>query len=857
MKNRHQINKCRKQSLLKKITHRIMLLTIICLLGVISSIVISSLLIVKRIDWTLEQISEEKIGTFQVFFQTLITSVLRNRILARDATTSQKEQLLRQIRWRNPAILDILLVQNDGKVIAQSSRSLRPKLNKIQEQPWLHNLQDVTQVWFGLVTYELNNYSVTMVVKLTDELGLPYDNVNLVTRIDLNELLRQLTNTQGKENNIYIIDQINNVNRIILHRDIRLLQSHINSYQIDFNNLERLTIEQSPSQELVFAYHKRFDIFLGEKWLDYLDNLVWVVTIEQPFLDTIYPFIPIVIVLILVLIIIIIIIVYIFVFIKKRVIEPIKNLQLAIKQINNNQFDLELTIENNDELGELYNGFNKMTKQLKESFETLETRVQERTIQLEKANQVKREFIGNINHELRTPLNHIIGYSERLYQDNFLNSEQKKQLEIINNSSQHLLSLINQILDISKIEAGQMRQEKNSFNLSQLLTNVQEMFALNCRLKGLEFAVENNLEEKLNYIYADQKKLKQILINLLNNAIKFTEKGSVRIVVYQEDGGYFNSSNNENYYDLILQIKDTGKGISPQEISKLFKPFEQTETGRNIAQGSGLGLYITHQFIEVMEGKITVDSLPDIGTTFTIKIPVELVKKETILSQTIPQKVIGLAPNQPHYRILVVDDDLPSGNLLVNLLSSIGLSVQVAYNGQQAISLWEEWQPHLIWMELELPIMDGFKAIESIKNTTTELFPYIIVLTADASENVRQKALSSGCDDFVAKPFQRAVIWEKMRQYLGLQYVYKSDTKQTQLTSHTEVNPTVLEQMPQDWLNDLYEASLYLQGKKVLVLIKKIEDSHPSLAQFLQPLAENYRFDKITALIDHYYSTHT
>ncbi|WP_107670803.1 hybrid sensor histidine kinase/response regulator [Cyanothece sp. BG0011] len=857
MKNRHQINKCRQQSLLKKITHRIMLLTIICLLGVISSIVISSLLIVKRIDWTLEQISEEKIGTFQVFFQTLITSVLRNRILARDATTSQEEQLLRQIRWRNPAILDILLVQNDGKVIAQSSRSLRPKLNKIQEQPWLHNLQDVTQVWFGLVTYELNNYSVTMVVKLTDELGLPYDNVNLVTRIDLNELLRQLTNTQGKENNIYIIDQINNVNRIILHRDIRLLQSHINSYQIDFNNLERLTIEQSPSQELVFAYHKRFDIFLGEKWLDYLDNLVWVVTIEQPFLDTIYPFIPIVIVLILVLIIIIIIIVYIFVFIKKRVIEPIKNLQLAIKQINNNQFDLELTIENNDELGELYNGFNKMTKQLKESFETLETRVQERTIQLEKANQVKREFIGNINHELRTPLNHIIGYSERLYQDNFLNSEQKKQLEIINNSSQHLLSLINQILDISKIEAGQMRQEKNSFNLSQLLTNVQEMFALNCRLKGLEFAVENNLEEKLNYIYADKKKLKQILINLLNNAIKFTEKGSVRIVVYQEDGGYFNSSNNENYYDLILQIKDTGKGISPQEISKLFKPFEQTETGRNIAQGSGLGLYITHQFIEVMEGKITVDSLPDIGTTFTIKIPVELVKKETILSQTIPQKVIGLAPNQPHYRILVVDDDLPSGNLLVNLLSSIGLSVQVAYNGQQAISLWEEWQPHLIWMELELPIMDGFKAIESIKNTTTELFPYIIVLTADASENVRQKALSSGCDDFVAKPFQRAVIWEKMRQYLGLQYVYKSDTKQTQLTSHTEVNPTVLEQMPQDWLNDLYEASLYLQGKKVLVLIKKIEDSHPSLAQFLQPLAENYRFDKITALIDHYYSTHT
>ena len=496
----------------------------------------------------------------------MVTDVLRNRILSPDATESQKEQLLRQIRWRNPAILDVLLVENSGQVIAQSSRSPRPRLNKIDQQPWLSNLQDVTQVWFGLVTYEFNTYSVTMVIKLTDPLGVPYETINLVTRIDLTELLRQSINAQTEQNNIYIIDKIKDQYRIIIHRDIRLLTSNLTAHRLNLKNLEKLKIEKSPSQELVFAYHKRFHISLNEEWLDSVDNLVWIVTIEQSFFNTIYPLIPIFFILIVIFFIILTIIILTIIFIKKRVIDPISNLQIAVQQINKNQFDVELNIENNDELGDLYDGFNQMTKQLKESFETLEIRVKERTIQLEKANQAKREFVSNINHELRTPLNHIIGYTERLYQDNSLDSEQKKQLDIINRSSEHLLSLINQILDISKIEAGQMIQENNSFNLSHLLTNLQEIFSLNCHIKGLEFIVVNDLEEKLNYIYTDEKKLKQVLINLLNNAIKFTEQGSVTLQAEKEDDLWLNFDENEKKYNLKLQIKDTGKGISSQEI---------------------------------------------------------------------------------------------------------------------------------------------------------------------------------------------------------------------------------------------------------------------------------------------------
>ncbi|ACB51725.1 two-component hybrid sensor and regulator [Crocosphaera subtropica ATCC 51142] len=844
-----------KQSLLKKISHRIILLSAISLIGFINSIVISYILVTKQIEKSLEQISEQKISTFQLFFETLTTNVLRNRILAHNATQAQKEELLRQIRWRNPAILDVLLVENNGQVVAQSSRSLRPQINHITQQPWLSELQDITQVWFGLVTYELNNYSVTMVVKLTDKLGLPYDNLNLVTRIDLTELLRQLVNQQAGDNNIYIIDQSQQVQRIIVHQDISLLNNkNINTHQIDWNHLEELNIEISPSEELVFAYHKRFDVSVSEPWLKSLQNLVWIVTIEQPLLETILPFLPLFLILIIILFIVIVIVFKIIRFLKFRVITPIKNLQVAVHQINNNQFDLQLNIDTNDELQELSDGFKEMAQALKNSFATLEKKVKERTKQLEKANQAKREFLGNINHELRTPLNLIIGYIDRLYQDGYLNNEQKKQLDIIDRNSQHLLSLINQILDISKIESGHITLQENSFNLSQLLTNLQEVFNLSCYSKGLNLILENKIEDKLNYIYADKNKLKQILINLLHNAVKFTDKGMIKISAEVSNHRSLHYSKNQPNYTLRIQVKDTGKGIAREEISQLFKAFEQTQTGRNLNQGTGLGLYISHQFIKLMGGNITVESSPHSGTTFTLEIPVKLSQKDLILSQPTVKKVIGLANHQTHYRILVVDDDLESRDLLVNMLLSVGLSVQAANNGQEAISLWQQWQPHLIWMDLQMPIIDGCKATQHIKKASHSQFPYIILVTADASETVRKKALFCGCDDFVAKPYHGAIIWEKMTQYLGLQYIYEQDKDQDQTPSFPDINSVDLVGIPREWLSQIYQASLHLQGKKVLALIQEIAKSHPILAQYLTQLAEGYQFEKIINLLEDYYS---
>ncbi|MEA5508984.1 ATP-binding protein [Crocosphaera sp. UHCC 0190] len=845
-----------KGLLIQQITQRIVLLSAISLLGIVNTIFLSSVFMTKRIESTMEQISEQKIDTFKLFFTTLTIDLLRNRVLSPKATVQQKQQMLRQIRWRNPAILDIFLVKNNGKVIAQSSRSFRYNITYLEQQPWLSKLQEITQVWLGSVEYDRNTYSVTMAVKVTDELGLPIEDLTLVSHIDLTELWRKLIEKTIGTTNIYVTDESDHKNRIIVHRDPRLLNTEISSFDRIVKKIGKLNIEQSPNQQLVIAYHKAFEISLSDQWIEPLNNVVWVATIEQPFFETISPFVPLILTFTLVLIIVIIIVISIIKFIQYRVIKPINNLHQAVMSLNHNQFNQPIIIENDDELGALANAFNQMTKQLKESFEILETRVEQRTLELHKANQAKQDFLSKINHELRTPLNLILGYTEGLNQDESLNHEQRKKLEIINRSGEHLLSLINEVLEISKIEAGQMFLKENSFDLYQLLAQISETFALKVKSKGLNIILENKLNNDFYYIYADESKLRQILINLLSNAIKFTDEGTITLrakaINYQ---GKKQQKNNDELHFIQLEIEDTGQGISSEEIHKLFKAFEQTQSGINTQIGTGLGLYISRQFVELMEGEITVKSELNQGTIFTIKLPVKLSQAEAILPQPIETKVIGLAPNQPCYRILVVDDHVESRQFLANLLSSVGLSVKTATNGQEAIERWQQWQPHLIWMDLQMPIMDGCEATQQIKKIAQGTSPYILALTAYVSEKKRTMALSCGCDDFIGKPFRTTVIWEKMSQHLGLKYIYEPlkmtvDNYGQQEEVSSALTPDSLTAMPREWLGQLYQASLHLNGKKVLSLIDQIALSHPTLAKSLKELAETYQFATITELID-------
>jgi two-component system sensor histidine kinase/response regulator len=466
------------------------------------------------------------------------------------------------------------------------------------------------------------------------------------------------------------------------------------------------------------------------------------------------------------------------------------------------------------------------------------------------ANIAKSEFLSSMSHELRTPLNAILGFSQVMVRDSSLNNQHLQHLEIINRAGEHLLSLINDILEMSKIEAGRIQLNESNFNLLRLLQTVEEMFRLKAESKKLKLIFEfaENLPEFIN---GDQGKLRQILINLLGNAIKFTDTGSVTLRV-QVKAEHHTSAN----FFLEFEVADTGYGIAAEEMDKLFEPFEQTKTGRKSQQGTGLGLPISRKFVQMMGGDIRVSSVPGVGSKFIFDIYVNLPDSTEIKILKPQGKVISLAPNQPEYRILVVDDRPDNCLVIDRLLSPLGLLVRDASNGVEAIRIWEEWQPHLIWMDMQMPEMNGYEATKRIKTHPLGKNTIIVALTASVFEEERKTILAAGCDDFMRKPFEAKILFAKMEALLGLRYIYE---KPFEFNSEkiTEVNEIVsnqsvasqLYQMPDKWLKNLFDAASECCDDKIILLIKELPIEFDLAAQTLTNLANNFLFDEIINLV--------
>ncbi|MGW8178323.1 MAG: ATP-binding protein, partial [bacterium] len=517
----------------------------------------------------------------------------------------------------------------------------------------------------------------------------------------------------------------------------------------------------------------------------------------------------------------------------------------------------------------------------------LETQVNERTQELhatmielkdakeaaEAANQAKSVFLANISHELRTPLNAILGFSQLMIrsansgssESMNLTEDQRENLEVINRSGEHLLGLINDVLEMSKIEAGRATLVEECFDLFHMLDGLEDMFRLRAEEKGLSLDCERDADLP-PYLFADEGKLRQILMNLVGNAVKFTDDGGIVVRSHLNPGDEIRStgSEDERTFDLQIQVEDTGPGIPPDDLESIFDPFVQTESGQRNQEGTGLGLSISRQYANLMKGELTVVSKEGVGSKFTLNVPVVVVDESDIDIEHLTKRVIGLEPGQPIFRILAVDDKEVNRSLLVKLLSPLGFDMREASNGQEAIELWETWEPHLIWMDMRMPVMDGYEATRRIKATTKGQATVIIALTASALEEDRAIILSEGCDDYLRKPFRENVLFAALQKHLGVRFItqdvdlqatgdFSAPVAKEMMVGEYELSQDELidrmGKLPLESVQSLHEATLLGYMQDILTVIEQIRAEDAEIANVLEDLARRYDHEKILVLI--------
>jgi len=466
----------------------------------------------------------------------------------------------------------------------------------------------------------------------------------------------------------------------------------------------------------------------------------------------------------------------------------------------------------------------------------------------EQANRAKSLFLANMSHEIRTPLNAVLGFTQILERDDSLTPRQAEMLRTIARNGQHLLNLINDILDMSKIEAGRLELRPIDFCLHDLLDDLEMMFRSRAQAKQLKLLMERH-DSVPRYVNADEGKFRQVLINLMSNAVKFTKAGGGSVRIRADAEGPGGSDGQPNALRLLVEVEDSGPGIPADELNRIFEPFRQSAAGLKVG-GTGLGLAVSRRLVELMGGKLTVKSLVGKGSCFRFDALVTLV--EGAQQETVPalRQVVGLEPGFGPFRILVADDQKDNRALLAALLEPLGFEIREAVNGQEALDVFEAWLPHAVLMDMRMPVLDGYEATRRIKATEQGRATPVIAVTATAFDDAEREVLATGVDGYVRKPFRAEEIFAVLEKRLGLRYVY-ADTA-GKAPEQADVQPLTRED-----LAELSEALRQAMCQTVAAgdmaglkaLIAQVEETHAEAARKLRSLADQYDYEKLIQVL--------
>ena len=461
----------------------------------------------------------------------------------------------------------------------------------------------------------------------------------------------------------------------------------------------------------------------------------------------------------------------------------------------------------------------------------------------DEASRAKSTFLANMSHEIRTPMNAILGYAQLLRRDPSLSEEVKKKLEVVNRSGDHLLTLINQVLDVSKIEAGRATLAPSVFDPHALLDELVSLFRERTDAKMLK-VVTAKARDLPRWLVADHGKLRQVLINLLGNAIKFTDRGKIclKFAIRKEGDGLLR---------LAVDVEDTGMGIAKEEMTLLFRAFEQTASGRKIQAGTGLGLALSREYAKLMGGELSATSVVGKGSTFRLVVPVREVGGEDP-SSAASRRVVGLKPGQPPVRVLIADDQPDNRAWLKALLEQVGFHVREAANGEEALAVWKNWSPRLVLMDLRMPGVDGMEATRRIREGDLHGNTVVFILTAALFEKDPQAILDAGAVEILTKPLDEDLLFDRIHAHVKVNFQYEEPKivpKDAKGSAAPRTGVGAAAKLPEALRKGLREAVAHGDSERLTALVRQVARHDRALAKLMESLVDRYDYDRLARLL--------